>query len=235
MAKIFIELEDYASARPLLNEVFKGDNLEYKKAAKQLLDEILAEKDGKQRLTAPSGRDPDTTAKYRAFNDLSQRFQMLSDDEVSQRLVLAQIYMELGDTLKARGNVAEVIAENSHDDEANRYLKKAISNEIGDLSLISTILEQDHAAKVADPNVAGNEAESDLPPQDQAIKDFSDRFTAIVGNDNAEKYALAQIHVGMGQYDLARSLIREVIDSGDSAYLLKARKLLDRVLEGMEQ
>jgi|GEM_PF-6838079 len=234
LARIYMELDDLARAKPLIAEVFEGENEDYKIQARLLLQEIMAETNGAGFSNIPKDFDEDMTMRYRAFANMSNRFSMLSDDDVSQRVVMAQIYLELGDKARAKDNIAQIVEDEEFSGKANKYLKDAITDELNDVSQMTQIAEDAHIELIPEPipepiNDSGGRVMT-TEQQRALMQNVSSRFEALLDDDIHEKYAMASLYVDMKEFDLARALIADIKSRNNTEYTAKAQALLDQIV-----
>jgi len=234
LARIYMELDDLARAKPLIAEVFEGENEDYKIQARLLLQEIMAETNGAGFSNLPKDFDEDMTMRYRAFANMSNRFSMLSDDDVSQRVVMAQIYLELGDRARAKENIAQIIEDDEFSGKANIYLKDAIADELDDISQMTKIAADADVELIPEPaNEATNDSGGRVMSAEQQralVGNVSSRFQALIDDDIHEKYAMASLYVDMKEFDLARALVADIKSRNNAEYTARAQALLDKII-----
>jgi len=233
LARIYMELDDLARAKPLIAEVFEGENEDYKIQARLLLQEIMTETNGAGFSNLPKDFDEDMTMRYRAFANMSNRFSMLSDDDVSQRVVMAQIYLELGDKARAKDNIAQIVEDKDFSGKANKYLKDAITDELNDVSQMTQIAEDAHVELIPEPIPSTNDSGGRVMTTEQQralMQNVSSRFEALLDDDIHEKYAMANLYVDMKEFDLARALIADIKSRNNTEYTARAQALLDQIV-----
>jgi FimV-like protein len=230
LARIYMELDDLARAKPLIAEVFEGDNDDYKIQARLLLQEIMDETNGAGFSNLPDDFDEDMTMRYRAFDNMSNRFSMLSDDDVSQRIVMAQIYLELGDEIRAKENIAQIVEDDEFSGKANKYLKDAITDELNDVSQLTKIAANADVELI--PESTNDSGRRVMTPEQQRalVQDVSSRFQALLGDDTPEKYAMANVYINMREFDLARALLADIKSRNNEEYTARAQALLDKIV-----
>ena len=234
LARIYMELDDLPRAKPLIAEVFEAENEDYKIQARLLLQEIMTQANESGFINIPDDIDPDLTMRYHALADMSDRFLMLSDNEVSQRLVMAQIYLELGDGTRAKENIAQITENDDLSGKANHYLKEAIVDELNDLSQMTKIaldagVELMPAPTAQKEDSSGGRVMS-VAQQQALVQDVSDRFQALLGDDLHEKFAMANLYVDMREFDLARALIADINSRKNTEYTALANELTNKII-----
>ena len=230
LARIYMELDDLARAKPLIAEVFEGENEDYKIQARLLLQEIMAETNGAGFSNLPDDFDDDKTMRYRAFDNMSNRFSMLSDDDVSQRIVMAQIYLELGDDARAKENIAQIVEDDEFSGKANKYLKDAITDELNDISQMNQIAADANIELIPEPTNDSGRRVMTAEQQRALVQNVSSRFQALLDDDIHEKYAMANVYINMREFDLARALVADIKSRNNAEYTARAQALLDKII-----
>ena len=230
LARIYMELDDLARAKPLIAEVFEGENEDYKIQARLLLQEIMAETNGAGFSNLPDDFDDDKTMRYRAFDNMSNRFSMLSDDDVSQRIVMAQIYLELGDDARAKENIAQIVEDDEFSGKANKYLKDAITDELNDISQMNQIAADANIELIPEPTNDSGRRVMTAEQQRALVQNVSSRFQALLDDDIHEKYAMANVYINMREFDLARALVADIKSRNNAEYTARAQTLLDKIV-----
>ena len=230
LARIYMELDDLARAKPLIAEIFEGENEDYKIQARLLLQEIMTETNGAGFSNLPDDFDDDRTMRYRAFDNMSNRFSMLSDDDVSQRVVMAQIYLELGDKARAKENIAQIVEDDEFSGKANKYLKDAITDELNDISQMNQIAADADIELIPEPTNDSAGRVMTAEQQRALAQNVSSRFQALLDDDIHEKYAMASVYVDMREFDLARALLADIKSRNNAEYTAKAQALLDKII-----
>ena len=230
LARIYMELDDLARAKPLIAEVFEGENEDYKIQARLLLQEIMAETNGAGFSNLPDDFDDEKTMRYRAFDNMSNRFSMLSDDDVSQRIVMAQIYLELGDDARAKENIAQIVEDDEFSGKANKYLKDAITDELNDISQMNQIAADANIELIPEPTNDSGRRVMTAEQQRALVQNVSSRFQALLDDDIHEKYAMANVYINMREFDLARALVADIKSRNNAEYTARAQALLDKII-----
>ena len=230
LARIYMELDDLARAKPLIAEVFEGENEDYKIQARLLLQEIMAETNGAGFSNLPDDFDDDKTMRYRAFDNMSNRFSMLSDDDVSQRIVMAQIYLELGDDARAKENIAQIVEDDEFSGKANKYLKDAITDELNDISQMNQIAADANIELIPEPTNDSGRRVMTAEQQRALVQNVSSRFQALLDDDIHEKYTMANVYINMREFDLARALVADIKSRNNAEYTARAQALLDKIV-----
>jgi DNA-binding transcriptional MerR regulator len=209
LARIYMELDDLARAKPLIAEVLTN---------------------GAGFSNLPDDFDDDKTMRYRAFDKMSNRFSMLSDDDVSQRIVMAQIYLELGDEARAKENIAQIVEDDEFSGKANKYLKDAITDELNDVSQMNQIAADADIELIPEPTNDSGRRVMTTEQQRALVQNVSSRFQALLDDDIPEKYAMANVYINMREFDLARALLADIKSRNNAEYTAKAQALLDKIV-----
>ncbi len=189
-------------------------------------------------------------APLNVHDEMSSSFDMLQDTKLLQeQLKLADTYLELGERTRAKEYVAKVLQHESHQfrEEAIEMLRKIEATRNEELETLDDLFQpkfdddeddeerSDKTVLTAKPN--NTPPSEDVTQKMQALPEFdevvpadlSSCFEAYSESEDGTKLALAYLSLDIGNTEMAKGFLKEVIAGDDPALATEASLALDKI------